>query len=151
MQFPLQSNYWVHNTHTLGHFWQLLTGTKRFGKQGTHHGKVQTITVQYTKTVARNNELPIQSLRNSLLQRWLLQTAFPAKRIMWEGFSLFVLGIGWTLVLQTCHFSSCLLPRTMHFSMGFFPVSNPWAANYALLTNLISAVSPCFFEQLYSV
>lgn len=43
----------------------------------------------------------------------------PARRIMWGGFSLLVLGRGWTLVLQSCHLRSCLLLRTMYFSIFF--------------------------------
>lgn len=82
--------------------------------------------------IARINELPIQCLRSSQLQRWLQRTA--PNNICQPGGSCEEAFLCLSLVLQSCHLRSpCFLLRTVYFFHGF-SLLNPWAANYALLT-----------------
>lgn len=68
--------------------------------------------------IARINELPIQCLRSSLLQRWLQRTA--PNNICQPGGSCEEAFLCLPLVLQSCHLRSpCFLLRTVYFSMVF--------------------------------
>lgn len=109
----------------------------------------QFIIVQYTKMIDRINELPIQWLRSSLLQRWhSTNICQPGKS--WEEAFLY-------LSLGQADLQCCSVAILSLFSLGvyIFPclffLLNPWAANYTLLTNLILQFHLSCFAWLYSM
>lgn len=103
--------------------------------------------------IARNKELPIQSLGSSVFQSWLQMTApnnicQPGKSHE-ETFLSMSLGQAeaWycraAILDLVFSLEQCIFPKVVFF----FPL-NPWAASYALLTNPISTVSPSLHSSI---